>query len=233
MNTSSSLASSFPPPVTAQAKLADLATAWAGASRVFLRHGLDFCCKGQRSIAEACAAKGLDADALVAELQAAVTPLSDDERWDERPTAQLLTHILDQYHAAHRAELPRLLRMAQKVEAVHGDKADCPRGLAAHIEHVAQEMEQHMQKEELILFPMLLAGNFRQSGAPIAVMEEEHLEHGENLEKLRSLAHDYVPPPQACATWQALYLGLREFERDVMQHIHLENHVLFPRAARA
>ena len=219
------------PIITAEHTLAELAVAWAGASRVFLRHGLDFCCKGQRSIAAACAAKGLDPNAVLAELRAAATPVPDDERWDDRPTAQLLTHILDQYHAGHRAELPRLVRMAQKVEAVHADKADCPHGLAAHLQHVAHELEQHMQKEELVLFPMLLEGAWRQAGGPIAVMEEEHLEHGENLARLRSLAHDFVPPPQACATWQALYLGLAELEREVMQHIHLENHVLFPRAA--
>ena len=219
------------PEITADASLAELATTWAGASRVFLRHGLDFCCHGQQSIAAACAKKGLDADRILAELRTEVQPLAADARWDERPIAQLLTHLVDHYHAGHRQELPRLVQMAERVEAVHGDKADCPRGLPAQLRHVAQELELHMQKEEMVLFPMLLAGNGAQASGPIFVMEAEHEEHGRNLTKLRQIAHDFVPPPQACGTWRALYLGLAEFERDVMQHIHLENHVLFRRAA--
>jgi len=220
------------PAITADASLAELATSWAGASRVFLRHGLDFCCHGQQTVAAACTKKGLDVERVLGELRAELLSAGPAERWEELPLAHLLGHILDRYHAGHRAELPRLVKMAERVEAVHADKADCPRGLAAQLGHVAHELEQHMQKEEQVLFPMFLAGNGARAADPIAVMEAEHEEHGRNLAKLRQLAHDFVPPTQACGTWRALYLGLQELERDVMQHIHLENHVLFPRACR-
>lgn len=220
------------PALTADQSLAALATTWAGASRVFLRHGLDFCCKGQRSVADACRDRGLPLETILAELRAETAPAPAEDRWDERPLAQLLTHILDRYHQHHRAELPRLLHMATRVEAVHRDKADCPHGLAAHLRHVADALESHMQKEEQVLFPMLLAGHWAPATEPIAVMESEHEEHGRNLGKLRDLAHGFVPPANACGTWRALYLGLGELERDVMQHIHLENHVLFPRCRR-
>jgi len=220
------------PAITADASLASLATSWAGASRVFLRHGLDFCCHGQQTVAAACTKKGLDVEQVLGELRTELLPAGPAERWDDLPLSHLLVHILDHYHAGHRAELPRLLQMAERVEAVHAAKADCPRGLAAHLRHVAHELEQHMQKEEQVLFPMFLAGNGTRASDPISVIEAEHEEHGRNLERLRQLAHDFVPPAQACGTWRALYLGLQELERDVMQHIHLENHVLFPRAMR-
>lgn len=212
--------------------LAQFAVRHAGASRVFHRHGLDFCCGGGVTLADACARKGLDAGAIAAELQAAIAAAPPGVRWDERPLPELVEHLLAHFHAAHREEVPRLLEMARKVEHVHGDKGSCPRGLADHLARMADELEEHMQKEEQVLFPMLLAGRGRMAGMPIQVMEEEHVAHGENLARLRALAHGYVPPAEACNTWTALYLGLAELERDLMEHIHLENNVLFRRALR-
>lgn len=209
--------------------LAELATRWAGASRVFQRHQLDFCCQGQRSLGEACAQRGLDPRAVVAELQAEIAPVPA-EPWSERTRAQLIAHLLERYHEGHRREVPRLWQMAQKVERVHGDQPECPRGLADHLARLGQELEQHMQKEEQVLFPMLLAGAAWSAAGPIQCMMAEHDEHGRNLARTRELAHDLVPPASACGTWRALYLGLAEFEREVMEHVHLENHVLFPKA---
>lgn len=221
------------PALSTTTTLAALATAWAGASRVFQRHGLDFCCHGDRSLADACRARGLAPETVLAELRAELQPRSADERLDDRPTAQLIVHLVDHFHAGHRRELPRLLAMARKVEAVHRDKPECPRGLAAHLALLTDELERHMQKEEQVLFPMLLADHAGAAAAPILCMVGEHEEHARNLAELRRLAHDYVPPAAACGTWRALYLGLAELEHDVMEHVHLENHVLFPRAGCA
>jgi len=221
------------PPVRPQTTLAELAATRAGASRVFYRHDLDFCCRGRVSLADACAKNGLSVDEVLREIEAETPRASDFERWNERPLADLIGHILDVFHEPHRAELPRLLAMARKVEAVHADRADCPRGLAADLARIAEELEEHMQKEEQILFPMLLAGRGRMASMPIHVMEEEHVEHGRNLEKLRAITHGYAAPGDACGTWRALYVSLRELDEQLMQHIHLENNVLFPRALRA
>jgi regulator of cell morphogenesis and NO signaling len=94
-------------------------------------------------------------------------------------------------------------------------------------------MESHMQKEEQILFPMIRAGRGRMALMPVQVMEQEHRDHGENLALMRKLASDFVAPEEACNTWRALYLGLAELESELMAHISLENHVLFPRALRS
>lgn len=212
--------------------LAELATTRPGAAGVFWRHGLDFCCHGQIALGEACRARGLEAEELLEELAAQGAERAF-ERWDRRPLAELVMHLLERYHARHRAELPPLIEMARKVERVHAAKPDVPRGLTALLERVAEELEQHMQKEEQVLFPLILSGRGRLAGMPIQAMEREHEDHGRNLAALRARTHDHVPPPEACNTWRALYLGLAELERELMQHIHLENNVLFPRALRA
>jgi|RhiMethySRZTD1v2_1073278.scaffolds.fasta_scaffold00171_44 regulator of cell morphogenesis and NO signaling len=211
------------------ATLADLATNWAGASRVFQRHDLDFCCQGKRTLADACRQRHLPVDELLAELRAELTPIAAVDDWRERPLVQIIAHVVDHFHAGHRAELPRLIAMAEKVERVHGGKPGCPVGLAAHLLELAHSLEQHMQKEEDVLFPMIVAGAGKRAWAPIQCLTAEHDDHGRALARMRELAHGYVPPPHACGTWRALYLGLADFEREVMEHVHLENHVLFAR----
>ncbi|HEX5054464.1 MAG TPA: iron-sulfur cluster repair protein YtfE [Planctomycetota bacterium] len=210
--------------------LAQLATARAGASRVFHRHNLDFCCHGQISLADACRKKGLDVDTLIHQIEAEQRIAEPVEPWTERPIAELVEHIVAHFHEPHRRELPRLQSMAERVEKVHGDKASCPRGLAALIAGLAADLVLHMQKEERILFPMIVRGEGADAAGPIQVMEQEHVDASAVLAAIRDLTTDYQPPPEACGTWKALYLGLDEFERDLMQHVHLENHVLFPRA---
>jgi len=219
--------------LTTQRLLADLAVEHPAASRIFHRHGLDFCCHGRVSLADACAKAGLDASAVLAELEVATRAGDSGQRFDELPFTEVVAHILEHFHADHREELPRLLEMARRVERVHSDKGSCPVGLAAHLEEMLASLEEHMQKEEQVLFPMILAGRGRQTAMPISVMEDEHRDHGENLAKLRGLAHDYVAPEDACSTWRALYMGLFELERMLMEHIHIENNVLFPRALRS
>ncbi len=221
------------PTISAQTTLAHLAATRAGASRVFYRHRLDFCCHGQIPLERACRERGLDVEALLAELRAEEDRTSDFRPWETLPLNDLVAHLLERFHASHRAELPRLIAAARKVESVHADKPTCPRGLAEHLAHIEVELEDHMQKEEQILFPMVLAGHGRMAAMPMQMLELEHREHALNLQRSRQLAHDFVPPDEACGTWRALYLGLGELERDLMQHIHLENNVLFPRGLRS
>ncbi len=216
--------------IRAEATLADLAASWTGASRVFQRHELDYCCHGKRTLADACRDRRLPLDNVLVELRAEATPVAPEVDWAELPSVHLIAHILDHFHASHRSEVPRLLAMAAKVEHVHAHHPQCPHGLAAHLHAVGTSLEQHMQKEERVLFPLLIAGGERSAWAPIQCMLAEHDNHGRDLAQLRQLAHGYVPPADACPTWRALYLGLSDLERAVMEHVHLENHVLFARA---
>ncbi|HEY6039115.1 MAG TPA: hemerythrin domain-containing protein [Kofleriaceae bacterium] len=135
--------------------------------------------------------------------------------------------------ASLRRDLPPLIAAARKVERVHADKPAVPAGLGDVLDEFFAEMEQHMRKEEMILFPMLRRGA-RGEGVymPVRMMESEHDTHREHLEKIRALTDDLQLPPHACATWTALYHGLEHVEAELMQHIHLENNILFSRATR-
>jgi regulator of cell morphogenesis and NO signaling len=216
--------------MSSHSTLADLAVTHPGASRVFKRYGLDYCCKGQRSLADACAARHLDPSLVIAELERETHHPRDEARGIEaRSSADIVDFIVERYHAPLRQELPQLVAMAERVEKRHGDRDDCPRGLAAHLTRMHAELIDHMAKEEGVLFPLLAAGT-KALPAPIGVMQSEHEAHGANLARIRELTAGLVAPPDACATWQALYLRLSELESELMDHIHLENNVLFPRA---
>ena len=216
-------------PLSDASTLADLAVTHPAASRVFHRHGLDFCCHGRRPLAEACAERGLAASGVLDEIEGEEAMAPDQPRWDERPIADLVHHIVGFYHQRLRVELPELVSMAAKVEDRHAAKASCPTGLLAHLEETWQAVVEHLAKEEQILFPMILAGRGRMAAGPVHVMEAEHDDHAESLRKIRELTNDLVAPEEACATWRALYLRLAAFEAELMDHIHLENNVLFRR----
>ncbi len=207
--------------------LGSIAQRIPGATAVLRRHKLDFCCGGEATLADAARAGGVDARTVAGELRA-LAPRDDDA--PEDPDA-LIGHILERYHETHRRELPELILMARKVEEVHAGHPDAPRGLASLLERIAEAIEEHMQKEERILFPMIRAGMGGMAVGPISVMKHEHVEHGERLRELEALTHDHTPPADACATWRALYAGTRKLVDDVMEHIHLENNVLFPQFA--
>mgnify|MGYP006272690665 CR=1 FL=1 len=210
--------------------LAELAVAHPAAARVFYRNRLDFCCGGRRSLADACKERGLDADDILDAI-AHEDPLPDDAtRWDAQPLPRLVEHIVGTYHQRLRTTLPDLVRMARKVEDRHGDKGTCPKGLAALLEQVQAAVLDHLDKEEQILFPIVVRGMGANASAPIHVMEVEHEHHKENLLAIRALTADLTPPAEACTTWRALYLGLQQLEQELMEHIHLENNVLFRRA---
>jgi regulator of cell morphogenesis and NO signaling len=217
-------------PLSTATTLADLAVAHPAASRVFHRHRLDFCCGGRQPLAEACAERGLDAASLIAEIAREQELPESDVIWDARPLVELVRHIVDHYHQRLRVELPELISFAAKVESRHAEKESCPRGLRAHLEGIHAAVLDHLAKEEQVLFPMILGGRGHAALGPVHVMEAEHRDHAENLRKTRSLTADLVPPPEACPTWRALYLRLAAFEAELMDHIHLENNVLFRRA---
>ncbi|MBP6629757.1 MAG: iron-sulfur cluster repair protein YtfE [Kofleriaceae bacterium] len=214
-----------------QETLGALARDLPDATTVLLRHRLDFCCGGERTLGAACASAGLDAAVIAAELDAASRRSTEPPpAWAQMPLVELCDHIEARYHQTLRDDVPPLIAAAHKVERVHAGKPAVPTGLGAGLQHMWNELQSHMMKEERVLFPMIRQGQGAMAHAPVQVMRHEHDEHAVNLRGLRALTGDHVPPPHACATWRALYAGLARLERELMEHIHLENHVLFPRA---
>ncbi len=210
---------------TADLSLGALARNIPGATRIFHEYQFDFCCGGKQTLREAAKARGVDPEAVVEQLEALQAQPGNSPNWSNTGTDELIDHILVRYHQRHREQLTELLRLARRVEQVHGDRPECPNGLADHLAAMQQELEGHMLKEEQILFPAMRRGMLPTQ--PISVMRFEHDQHGEALEKLSQLTNGITLPRGACNTWRALYLGLATMRDDLIEHIHLENNILF------
>lgn len=206
-------------------------------SRVFQKYGIDFCCQGGRTLAEACQRKEVDATLVVGDLEADNCEESDVSNPAELPPRELIDHIVTKHHGFLNQELPRLHAMAERVAKVHGPHTPSLVELHLVYEEMMIELTHHMSKEEQVLFPAIeamvdgRAVNIPLDGA-ISAMLAEHDDAGAALARMRQLTHGYTPPPEACNTYRALFAGLAELEEDLHRHIHLENSVLFPAARR-
>jgi regulator of cell morphogenesis and NO signaling len=206
--------------------IGEIAATLPGATAVFRKFKLDFCCGGDAILAEAVRKRGVDI-AAVEEALVALDPSKSIPA--PEATGALIDHIVSRYHEAHRRELPELIRLARKVEAVHAGHPEVPRGLADTIQAIQGELEEHMQTEETALFPSMRQQDDAGSTRPITQMRHDHDRHGEHLRRLEAIANSFVLPDGACRSWEALYVGTAKLVDDVMEHIHLENNVLFPR----
>lgn len=220
--------------ITAETTVGEIVRALPARSRVFENLGIDYCCGGKKSLAEACRAKGLDPATVVALLtamdgapdQASVNP-------DVMSLSELCDHIEQVHHQYLREELPRLDFMTRKVAAVHGQ--DEPRLLEVRrvFEAFQAEMVSHTQEEDIVVFPAirnLESGKRTPLDAAFAKLESEHENAGAALAHFKELTDNYTPPEWACNTFRALYDGLAQLEQHTHQHVHQENNVLFPRA---
>lgn len=203
----------------------EIAAALAGASAVFRRHKIDFCCGGDVPLEVAARERGIEPELLRAEL-AALEQVPTDAPHESN---DLVAYILSRYHDTHRRELAELRLLAGKVEAVHRAHPEVPAGLAQLLEQAQHELEDHMRKEEQILFPAIRSGFKGSLFGPITVMRHEHASHAELIHELQAVCRDFALPQDACRSWQGLYRGVEKLVTDLMEHINLENTVLFPR----
>ena len=211
---------------------------------VFNAHGIDFCCKGGRTIAEVCRTKAIDPNTLEEEIRHAISrdgDAGDDvKRW---PLARLIEHIERVHHRYVEARSITLMQFLNKLCTVHGDRHPELFTIQEEFQACAGAMAAHMKKEELILFPFINQlekaaqhgtappnPHFGTVENPIAMMEHEHDAEGERFRRIAKLSNDYTNPPDGCTTYRTAYAMLREFEEDLHRHIHLENNILFPRA---
>jgi regulator of cell morphogenesis and NO signaling len=226
--------------ITESTTVGEIAASIPASVRVFQQHGVDFCCGGGKALAAVCAEKGLSFHELARAIDASADGRRDDRDWTREPLGAVIDHIVTTYHESLRQELPRLEGMAAKVARVHGGKAPFLLHLADTLGELSADLNEHMRKEEAVLFPAIRAidgpgpaGRATWIAAPVAVMELEHDRAGELLAELRRTSGNYMPPDWACATFKALYQGLEELESSMHVHVHLENNVLFPRALNA
>ncbi len=211
---------------------------------VFKKFDIDFCCGGKKTLAEVCAEKGIEWDTLVAEVEKAAAAKEDHEHnYEQWEVDFLADYIVNVHHRYVRENIPPMREYTAKVARVHGDVHPEVVEIARLFEEVASELEQHMMKEEHILFPYLkqLAAAERTGETaphppfgtvenPIRLMEQEHEHAGNLMKQIRQLSNNFVPPEDACNTYRVSFAKLNEFEEDLHHHIHLENNILFPRA---
>ena len=213
-------------------------------AEVFSRHGIDFCCGGKRSLAKACADNAVEWETLATELDAALqipeSPSDNADNWEPDFLAEYIERV---HHRYLRDNLPLLRAYTVKVAAVHGTRHPELKIVEKQVEVLAEDLLDHLAKEEKILFPYIKAMCAAQNGPsrapvppfgsalnPIRVMEQEHDYAGSLLDNLREMTHDFEPPADACTTYRVAFAKLKELDTDLRWHVHLENNILFPKA---
>jgi len=211
---------------------------------VFQKNKIDFCCQGNRTIAETCDKKKVNIDSLLSELTVA-SQVNDNSTTDFNswPLDLLADYIEKKHHRYVESRITEIKPLLAKIVKVHGEMHPELLEVEDLFLGAAGELTAHMKKEEFILFPFvkklaqaaegkteLTPGHFGTVANPIAMMMDEHSAEGERFRKIAALTNDYTPPKDACTTYMVTFSLLKEFERDLHLHIHLENNILFPKA---
>lgn len=229
---------------TPQTTVRDIAIEQPASIRVFERFGIDYCCGGRKPLAEACQERSIAPQAVLDAIQAAIAGGGEPARdWTQASLETICDHIVATHHAYVRAELPRLEALAQRVVSRHGNTHPELQEIQQLIGSLGEELLQHLSKEEMVLFPFITSlernlancgprplGCFGAVRNPIRMMIAEHDSAGDALDRMRALSGGFTPPEGACPTYRGFYQALSDFEKDLHQHVHLENNILFPRA---
>ncbi len=216
------------------------------AANVFEKFHLDFCCKGKRTLLQACQESNLQVDDVIAELEKnnLTDSLTTKVNFHEMTLAQLTDYIISTHHQYVKNEMPVLLNYLEKIADKHGERHPEMKKVFQLFAAIKEELEHHMQKEELVLFPRIIdIENRLNEGneiiinssyllSPMSMMEKEHDHAGSMLAEIRDLTNNFNPPDDACTTYKLSFASLHAFELDLHQHVHLENNILFPNALK-
>jgi regulator of cell morphogenesis and NO signaling len=230
---------------TSETKVKDIALSNPAAAQVLKDAGLDECCGGGNTSHGACLHADVPAEETLSRLRENSKDISPDEaNWTSAPLGDLTRHIRERHHRYVRETITRVQTLLDKVKAKHGENHPEITDIQNLFTEVSREMIMHMQKEEQILFPYIDALQRSANGDgpveppffqtvrnPIQAMMREHESAGDLVKRIRKASSEYTVPADACQSYRALYQDLREFEADLHQHVHLENNILFPRAA--
>ena len=230
--------------ITSETTVREVAVKMPESTRIFEKFKIDYCCGGNQSLTTACAAAGIDVHQVM-KMLGVVTESKSQEAADFRyaSVARLVEHIVNTHHVFTKSEMDRLEALTEKVSKAHGENHPELDQLREMFRALCMDLKPHMFKEEQVLFPYLIAmtqaaeqnrpGPFAPFGTvnnPVRMMMKEHDAAGQLLCELRALTSDYTVPPDACISYQTLFAALENFEKDLHQHIHLENNILFPKA---
>ncbi len=216
------------------------------ATRVFERFGIDYCCGGHKPLADACASANVAVEAVLKGIEQSDATLAQGtagKDWSKESLSALVEHINSTHHVYVKDEVPRILKLIEKVVTAHGGNHPELTTVQQVFSDLGQELFMHLMKEEQILFPYVIQTErcvttgegappscFGTVQNPVRMMMMEHDSAGVALRELRDATSDYAIPADACISYKTLYQALQAFEKDLHQHIHLENNILFPRA---
>ncbi len=227
--------------ITSETQVRDIAVEYPAAIPVLERFGIDYCCGGKHTLAEACRQHGVEIAPILEELERGRRGTSlPDVQWQNASFQDLTQYIVDRHHAFARKQLDLARNLSTKVEHRHGDKHPEISKVSTAIAAIGTELTHHFFCEENILFPYLvklesdsqtaLPPVFGSVEQPVTRMMMDHDQTGNELRLIREITGDYQLPADACTTYSALYRALEDLEKDLHLHIHLENNILFPRA---
>ncbi len=221
----------------------ELALEIPAATRVFEKMGIDYCCGGRRSLADACAVAGVKIEDVQLELTTASHAQREEPNFHTATLEELINHVVGKHHSFTRQEIARLNALLEKVCVAHGENHPELFRINMLFRELGADLEAHMTKEERMLFPYVIRMEaaakqdvpwfrppFGTVANPVRMMMLEHDRAGELLQEIRALSFDYVPPADGCMSYRTLYAAFEALEKDLHQHIHLENNILFPRA---
>lgn len=228
---------------TPNTTVGEIAVQLPQSTRLFERMRIDYCCGGDKPLAEACERAGIDVQNLLTMLENVSGPQPTSRDFQQTTASELISHILETHHAYTKSEMDRLEQLVMKVVTAHGSNHPELLGVRDLLQQLFADLKPHMFKEEQILFPYIVQleaarqqrrtppfAPFGTINNPIRMMTMEHDTAGDMLRDLRKLTSDYAVPADACVSYRTLYEAIEAFEQDLHQHIHLENNVLFPQA---
>jgi regulator of cell morphogenesis and NO signaling len=212
-------------------------------AQIFKKHDIDFCCNGNRTVVDACNSSQVDIDEVLSQLEQESIQSHSERDFASMNQHELIDYILENHHKYVEEKIPQIKEYLTKVTEVHGKQHEELFDVKSIFEESAGELAAHMKKEEIILFPFVKkledavengseppTPGFGTVENPINMMKDDHSEEGERFAKIQDLTNNYTTPKDGCNTYEVTLKMLKEFHNDLLQHIHLENNILFPRA---
>lgn len=223
---------------TVKDAIGQIVAEFPGASEIFYKYSIDFCCGGDRPLSIAISTQGLNEKKLIEELNAKYQGFTENNDkfidWARERPSKLIEHVVNTHHAYLNVELPKISELVLKILSVHGKTHEELFKVHKLFNNLRSELEEHLVKEEEFLFPLIMEygeygdENLRNAALKlIEDLESEHTGAGDILKELREITDHYNAPKDGCKTFEFTYRKLRELELDLFQHIHLENNILF------
>lgn len=230
---------------TTETTIGDIVAADYRTAKIFEKHGIDFCCGGKIPIGEACKNEGIELEMLMNELESLHDePADRSQNYSAWSLSFLADYIVNTHHAYLKENDDQIVAYTQKIASVHGARHPEVIKIAVIFEKIATDLVAHLKEEEEVCFPAIkraeaasISGNQPDTKDRETIknslvrLHREHEEVGDAIHEIRRLANGFSLPDDVCNTFMLTYRKLDEFEEDLHKHVHLENNILFPKAA--